>query len=164
MTGLQIRPVRFVDPDAQALVAEVQAEYVVRYGGPDETPLEAGVFDPPSGAFFVGYVDGAPVAMGGWRCRAELFAVGGRAAEVKRMYVARDFRRRGLARVMLAHLEATATVAGADAMVLETGLRQPEAIALYESAGYLPVERFGHYAWSPTSRYYGKALPARAAG
>lgn len=43
-------------------------------------------------------------------------------------------------------------------MVLETGTEQPEAIALYLSAGYTPVEGFGHYRWSPRSRYYGKRL------
>ena len=64
----------------------------------------------------------------------------------------------GLARVVLAHLEQTARNAGADVIVLETGIAQPEAIALYESSGYEPVEKFGHYAWSPKSRCYGKRL------
>lgn len=156
---LQLRQVPFVDPDAQALVAQVQAEYVARYGGPDETPLEADVFEPPSGAFFVGYLDGVAVATGGWRFRPDVTAFGRvRAAEVKRMYVAPGARRRGCARVVLHHLETTAAAAGADLMVLETGLRQPEAIGLYTAAGYLPVERFGHYAWSPTARYFGRPL------
>ena len=48
--------------------------------------------------------------------------------------------------------------AGSSALVLETGTAQPEAIELYLSAGYEPVERFGYYAWSPTSRYYGRLL------
>ena len=43
-------------------------------------------------------------------------------------------------------------------IVLETGIAQPEAIALYESSGYEQVEKFGHYAWSPKSRCYGKRL------
>ena len=59
---------------------------------------------------------------------------------------------------MLAHLERTAAEAGADTMILETGLAQPEAIALYTSAGYELVEKFGHYAWSPKSRCFGKRL------
>ena len=50
---------------------------------------------------------------------------------------------------MLAHLEATAAAAGAQALVLETGLRQPEAIALYESSGYTPVPGFGYYRDAP---------------
>jgi GNAT superfamily N-acetyltransferase len=156
---LAIRPVRFTDRDTQRLVAEVQAEYVLRYGGPDDTPLEDGVFDPPRGAFFLGYLGDVPVAMGGWRLRNDVHPWGCRlAAEVKRMYVAATGRRRGFARAVLARLESTARDAGADVMVLETGTAQPEAIALYTTQGYQPIEKFGHYAWSPQSRSFGKRL------
>ncbi len=156
---LRLVSVAITHPDAQALVAEVQAEYVVRYGGPDDTPLEPAMFDAPSGAFFVGYHDGRPTAMGGWRRRPDVTALGrGAAVEVKRMYVAPHSRRRGFARAVLAHLETTARRAGADLIVLETGLRQPEAITLYQACGYRPVPAFGHYAWSPTARYLGKPL------
>ena len=75
--GLEIRAVGFADPDTQRLVAEVQAEYVARYGSPDEAPLETGHFDPPLGAFFLGYEDGVPVAMGGWRTRLDVRPFGG---------------------------------------------------------------------------------------
>src|SRR5215213_9043401 len=92
--ALTIRPAGFTDRDTQRLVAEVQAEYVRRYGGPDETPLEDGVFDPPRGAFFLGYLGEVPVAMGGWRLRDDVHPGGSRqAAEVKRMYVATAGRR-----------------------------------------------------------------------
>ena len=156
---MDIRQVPFGHPDAQQLVAEVQAEYTRRYGGPDGTPLETDVLDPPKGAFFVGYLGDAPVATGGWRFRPDVAALGRRsAAEIKRMYVVPSARRRGLARLVLAHLEETARAAGADLMVLETGTEQPEAIALYASAGYEPVPGFGHYVWSPKSRYLGKPL------
>jgi GNAT superfamily N-acetyltransferase len=156
---LGIRQVRFTHPDATRLVDQVQAEYLVRYGGPDETPLDPSMFEPPVGAFFVGYLDDAPVAMGGWRFRPDVVALSrSRAAEVKRMYVDPTTRRAGFARVVLAHLETSARDAGADLMVLETGLAQPEAIGLYTSSGYEPVAAFGHYAWSPRARYYGKPL------
>ena len=59
---------------------------------------------------------------------------------------------------MLAHLEETARAAGAEAMVLETGMRQPEAITLYESAGYTPVPGFGFYKDSPLSRCFARSL------
>jgi GNAT superfamily N-acetyltransferase len=159
VTSFEIRAVRFGDPDPRLLVEQVQQEYVVRYGGPDETPLDPDVFDPPSGAFFVGYLDEIPVAIGGWRFRSGIAPLGrSRPAEVKRMYVVPGARRRGLARRVLVRLEDTAREAGADVMVLETGLMQPEAIALYEASGYEPVEAFGHYAWSPNARYFGKPL------
>lgn len=158
---MEIRRLAFTHPDVVTLVDEVQAEYTRRYGGPDETPLDPTMFDPPSGAFFVGYVDGLPVAMGGWRFRADLSAFGEAAVtEIKRMYVAPRARRAGLARRVLSHLEATARAAGSAVMVLETGIEQPEAIALYLSSGYETVDGFGHYRWSPKSRYYGKLLTA----
>lgn len=156
---MEIRQVRFTHRDVLRLVAEVQAEYTHRYGSPDDTPLDPGMFDPPRGAFFVGYVDGLPVAMGGWRFRADVTAFGRtRPAEIKRMYVAEGARRTGLASRMLSHLESTADAAGAGLMVLETGIEQPEAIAMYTMRGYQTVEGFGHYKWSSKSRHYGKPL------
>ncbi len=156
---MKVCRVPFTHPDAAVLVDEVQAEYTMRYGGPDETPLDPSMFDPPQGAFFVGYLDGRPVAMGGWRFRGDVSAFDQSAVtEIKRMYVAPRARRSGLARRVLGHLETTARDAGAAAMVLETGIEQPEAIALYLSSGYSPVEGFGHYKWSAKSRYYGKLL------
>jgi GNAT superfamily N-acetyltransferase len=146
-------------PDAARLVEEVQQEYVARYGGRDDTPLEPGYFDEPDGAFFVGYLDGVPVASGAWRRRTD-GSVGGStaSAEVKRMYVAPSSRRHGLARRMLGHLEDTARAAGAGVMVLETGLRQPEAIRLYVDAGYQPIPGFGFYKDAPLSRCFARRL------
>jgi ribosomal protein S18 acetylase RimI-like enzyme len=63
-----------------------------------------------------------------------------------------------MARRMLAHLEATAAAAGAEVMILETGTAQPEAMSLYESSGYVRIESFGHYKWSPQNRCYAKPL------
>lgn len=146
-------------PDAALLVEEVQGEYVVRYGGRDDTPIEPAYFATPRGAFFVGYLDGDPVATGAWRRREDVEFAGTRlTAEVKRMYVAPRARGRGLARAVLAHLERTAHAAGAEAMVLETGLAQPEAIALYESCGYVATAGFGFYRDAPLSRCFGRLL------
>lgn len=157
--ALELRPVRLTDPHAELLVEEVQAEYVVRYGGPDGTPVEPAMFEPPAGALFVGYQGQRPVAMGGWRRREDVSAFGrSRTAEVKRMYVRADCRRTGLARTVLAHLEATARTSGADLMVLETGMRQPEALRLYLSSGYVPIQPFGFYKDHPNARCFGKPV------
>lgn len=163
---MRLERVPYGHPDVLHLVERVQDEYVARYGGPDETPLDPLMFEPPVGSFFVGYDEVAgdgggderPVASGAWR-RTTVEAFGTtRTAEIKRMYVVPEAQRRGLARVMLAHLEATAAEAGAEALLLETGIKQPEAIALYESSGYVPVPGFGHYRDSPVSRCFGKDL------
>jgi len=85
-------------------------------------------------------------------------------AEVKRMFVSPNARRRGHASGMLAALEQSAERAGVAMVVLETGTEQPEAIALYERAGYTPTVRFGHYAESQTARYFAKRLTTPAGG
>lgn len=142
----------FDHPDAVALIEQVQQEYVVRYGEPDATPVDPAEFAPPNGLFLIGYRDGLPVVTGGWRVH------GDGVAELKRMYVSPAARGRGLARAMLAELERTALAAGHPRMVLETGTRQPEAIALYTSCGYLEVPSFGYYAEAPESVHLGKCL------
>lgn len=157
----RIDRVGFGHPDAMLLIEAVQEEYVVRYGGRDDTPLDPLMFEPPSGSFFVGYAGDVPVVSGAWRQRGDLDVNGcTEAAEIKRMYVAPQARGLGLARSMLAHLERTAAAAGARVMVLETGSAQPEAIALYLSSGYTRIENFGHYKWSPANRCFGKLLTA----
>jgi ribosomal protein S18 acetylase RimI-like enzyme len=156
---LRIERVEFGHPDAVRLIGEVQQEYVVRYGGMDETPLDPVMFDPPRGSFYVGYVDDKPMVSGAWRRREDVEALGStHTAEIKRMYVAPDGRGRGLARAMLATLEATAREAMAEVAILETGTAQPEAIALYLSSGYVEVPKFGFYCHAPESRCFGKVL------
>ena len=162
MRTLEIVRVEYGHPDAMRLIDEVQAEYVIRYGGPDETPLDRLMFAPPAGSFFVGYLaDGessVAVATGAWR-RSGVSAFGTtETAEIKRMYVSPRAQRAGHARRMLAHLEASARAAGFEAMILETGDKQPEAIRLYTSAGYEPVPAFGFYRDSPINRCFGRLL------
>ena len=157
-TDLRIERVPITHPDATLLVEAVQEEYVVRYGGRDESPIDPADFEDPRGQFFVGYLDGVPVATGAWR-RSTVVALGtGATAEIKRMYVVPAAQRRGHARRMLAHLEAAAAEAGIEALVLETGIEQPEAIALYLSSGYEPVPGFGHYRDSELSRTFGRRI------
>jgi GNAT superfamily N-acetyltransferase len=149
-----IEPRHYDDPDVVRMVADVQAEYVRRYGGPDSAVVEPGEFSPPEGLFLVGLLDGVPIAMGGWRRR------GPAEAEIKRMYVSSTARRQGIARRMLAELERTAAAAGITHVVLNTGPSQPEAIALYRLSGYAPVPGFGYYACHPEALFFGKMLAA----
>ncbi|MDQ3987948.1 MAG: GNAT family N-acetyltransferase [Actinomycetota bacterium] len=156
---MQLRTVSYDHPDAQKLVAEVQQEYVRRYGEQDDSPIDPRGFAPPLGTFVVGYLDGDAIGCGGWRsqdCDDADFADGD--AEIKRMYVAPSARGRGLSRLLLAELERSAVAAGRRRMVLETGTRQPEAISLYSTSGYLEIATFGEYRCWPYSRCFGKIL------
>ncbi|HEV8558846.1 MAG TPA: GNAT family N-acetyltransferase [Actinophytocola sp.] len=149
---MDIRVVAYDHPDAAVMTKEVQQEYVVRYGGPDDTPVDPAEFAPPLGLFLVGYLDGQPVSCGGWRAHED------GTVELKRMYVRASLRGRGLARALLAELELTAKRTGHHRVILETGRGQPEAIALYRSAGYTDVPEFGYYAGWPLSVHLGKDL------
>jgi hypothetical protein len=83
-------------------------------------------------------------------------------AEIKRMYVAPAGRRRGIARRILAALERCAREFHYRVIRLETGVRQPEARALYESMGFRRIAPFGPYIGSPTSVCFEKPLTARS--
>lgn len=158
---MQIRPARYDSADAQALIELVQQEYVERYGGRDRARVDPEEFMPPRGLFAVAYDSAEPVAIGGWR-RHATDAYGGLPghcpAEIKRMYVAAHARGRGLARAVLGYLEQTARAAGIDWLVLETGQRQPEALTLYRSSGYVDVPPFGTYADARLAVHLGKQL------
>jgi GNAT superfamily N-acetyltransferase len=149
-------------PDARQLIAALQQEYVRRYGGDDATPIDVREFVVPRGTFIVGYLDGTAMACGGWRAHdpGPEFSAGD--AEVKRMYVVQEARGLGLSRVLLMELERRAVAAGRRRLVLETGIRQPEAIGLYTSAGYSAIPRFGVYRHDPRSLCFGKLLPVAA--
>ncbi|MET9759830.1 GNAT family N-acetyltransferase [Streptomyces sp. NPDC006372] len=158
---MHIRRVSFDHPDAVKLNDQVQAEYAVRYGDDgDATPMAPSDFDPPNGIYLIAYDEhDTPVASGGWRAQ-EANGEGNLDgdAELKRMYVVEQVRGRGLARRILAALEEDARAAGRVRMVLETGLKQPEAMALYTSSGYEPCAKFGYYRHYEASRCFAKSL------
>ena len=148
-----LRPVPYDDPVATLLIERVQQEYVTRYGGPDGAVVDPEEFLPPQGLFLVAEVDGVPAGCGAWRA----YPPGG--VEIKRVYVEPAFRRQGLAQAIVAELERSAAAAGHRSVVLNTGNRQPEALALYAALGYVPVPGYGVYACSPGAVFLGKDLP-----
>ena len=159
---MELIPRPYGHPDVVALTVEVQAHYRELYGGPgDQSAVEASDFEPPTGHFVVGYLDGVPVAMGGWRRLGDRPGLPSpRTAEIKRMYVAPSARGRGLSRIVLGELETSAQGAGLDWLVLETGRPQTSAIELYHSSGYAEVDGtpFGHYVGSPDAIHLGRSL------
>ncbi|MGC5021090.1 GNAT family N-acetyltransferase [Micromonospora sp. DT47] len=153
MSEIEIRAERFDSPVAQALIAAALADLGQRYGGSgDETPVDATEFAPPHGTFLVAHLDGEPVGCGGWRSH------GDDTAELKRMYTAPVARGRGVARAVLAAVEESARHHGRKQIILECGDRQPEAIAMYTSAGYEPISNFGFYADAPGCLSFGRTL------
>jgi GNAT superfamily N-acetyltransferase/uncharacterized damage-inducible protein DinB len=151
--GVSLAEVTVTSEDARALMEELDAELRLRYpGGPPPHGLHPRDEMDSRTVFLVMRVGGQAVACGASRRLDE------RATEIKRMYVRPAHRGRGLARRILAELESRARGAGAGRLVLETGVHQPEAIALYRSEGFNTIDAFGEYIGDPTSRCFEKRL------
>lgn len=67
------------------------------------------------------------------------------AAEIKRMFVRPENRGRGIARKILTELEIWAKKLNYSECILETGIKQPEAIRLYQKSGYVKIPSYGQY-------------------
>jgi len=135
---------------ARDLIAAMVAEMNELYGdieGPNVPSATPADFAQPHGTFLVGYDDGEPVCAGGLKRLDE------QAAEIKRMYVAPAARRRGVARALLEALEHAARARGYAVVRLDTGPRQPHAMALYRSAGYVDIANFNA---NPLAGYWGE--------
>ncbi|BBX98482.1 GNAT family N-acetyltransferase [Mycobacterium lacus] len=136
MTPLRFVPAALADPLAQPLLAELAVEYAQRYGPTPEAVLAwfksspASEFARPDGGMLIGTLDGQ-VVTGGAFCRFDADT-----AELKRIWTAREHRRRGYARALLAELEAEIAARGYRKVYLMTGDRQPEAEELYRATGY----------------------------
>jgi len=136
---VEIREIGFAEPEVQKLVTELLGDLALRYGGNgDDTPVALTDFDPPDGRFFVAADGDQLLGCVGWRRH-------GADAELKRMFTVPAARGRGVARLLLAAVEASAREAGLRRVILETGDKQPEAIGLYISAGYERIPDFGYY-------------------
>jgi GNAT superfamily N-acetyltransferase len=151
---VEIRRERFDSDTAQALAEDLEAELLATYDGvPGSGGLpRASIFEPPDGAFLVGWVDGEPVACGG------IARYDDATAEIRRMYVAPAERGRGLSRRVLTALEDEARTLGYSFVRLETGNLQTEAVRLYVSAGYARIERYGPFVDDERSVCFEKRL------
>ena len=100
----------------------------------------------------VAYQDGRPVGCGAIK------TLEAQVMEVKRMFVFPEERGKGIASKVLSELEHWAAELGAHACCLETGMKQPEAIALYQKNGYERIPNYGQYAGVENSVCFRKTL------
>jgi GNAT superfamily N-acetyltransferase len=149
-----IRQVDAASAEAVALMRDLDSDLRARYPGARITGIDAEAFRAAGGVFLIAIESGVPVACGALR------PVESGLAEVKRMFVSAAARRRGHARAIVRALEDRARADGFARIRLETGEGQPEAIALYESAGYHAIPCYGEFEGSPHSRCFEKALGA----
>jgi putative acetyltransferase len=153
-TEVNVRREELTSPAAQELIRALNAELDARYpeDGANFFRLDADEVSPGRGGFFVAYLDGQPVGCGAVR-RIEPDV-----AEIKRMYVAPTVRGQRVGRAILNVLESEAHNLDVRRLVLETGPRQPEAIALYQHAGFVEIPLFGEYIGSQFSVCMAKDL------
>ncbi len=91
------------------------------------------------------YINGCPAACGAFK-RYDT-----EASELKRIFVAKEYRGRGLSKTIVARLEESAIKEGFEYALLETGIRQQEAIGLYKKCGYEVIPNYGAYAGNSNS-------------
>jgi putative acetyltransferase len=147
---IQIAPEPFDSPDAEALRDELRQELNERYGAdlePGEKPSAGDVT-----VFLVAREDGEALGCGALR------SLGEPVVEIKRMYVRRHARGRGVGAAILGALEQEARERGFKVVRLETGPLQPEAIGLYADTGYREIPCFAAYAGAPASRCFERRI------
>lgn len=138
-------------PDILALLATADAYYRALYPPESNHLLDVEALRGSDVRFLVARAGGRALGTGAlaWR---------GAFVEIKRMWVDPAARELGLGRRMLGALETLARAEGAAVLHLETGVRQPAALALYRSAGFAQTGPFGDYHPDPLSLFFVKAL------
>jgi putative acetyltransferase len=151
---VELRLVPWDDEEASRLRVEQQTELAAMYDG--EGDIEAVLPADEMLATVLVLVDDAVAGCGALRDAA---TYGDGFGELKRMFVRPAFRGRGLSRLVLAELERLAGVHGLTTLILETGVRQTQAMSLYESTGYERIAAYGPYVGDPRSVCYSRRLP-----
>lgn len=153
MSDLVIACERPDDVEAAALILALDVYLAGLYPAESNHGLPVAALLHPSVRFLVARRGGVALGCGAIVLEAAY-------AEIKRMYVAPAARGLGVGRRLLAALEDAAAAEGRPMLRLETGGGQPEALALYRSAGFVETPPFGAYAADPLSIFMAK--PVRA--
>lgn len=142
-----------MDTDFKALVLELDKDLKIRDGEEHSFYAQFNGIDTINHVV-VGYINQLPVGCGAVKAYSE------NAMEVKRMFVPLHERGKGIASQVLAELEAWCLELGYKECVLETGIKQPEAIGLYERNGYRVIPNYGQYVAVENSICFSKILTA----
>src|SRR5689334_10449663 len=138
--------------DAVALITELEAHLEPLYPAKSRHGYSVDKLLGHGVAFFVLRDRGTPGGCAG----IQLF--GTEYGEVKRMYVRPPFRGLGYGKLLLEQLTDHARAHGVAFLRLETGIRQPAAIRLYERMGFQRIGPFGDYLEDPLCLYYEKRI------
>ncbi len=138
-------------PEIRSLLAASDAYMASLYPAESNHLLDVGALTRPEVSFLVARLHGQAVG-----CGAVVYSADW--AELKRMFVSPVARGRNIGRLLLQRLETIARASGVTRLRLETGVKQPEALGLYRSAGFVEIGPFGAYAPDPLSLFMEKRL------
>lgn len=148
---IELRRTDSANPDFQVLVSMLDDELRIRDGADHPFYAQFNKLDAIRHVV-VAYDDSVAVGCGAFRqYRAET-------VEIKRMFVHPAHRGQGIASLILSNLESWAGEQHYTQCILETGYNQPEAIALYNKAGYLKIPNYDPYAGVANSICFGKKI------
>jgi putative acetyltransferase len=142
--GIAIEHAAAATPEVHELVSALDEALAALYTPDQRHGLALDQLFAPGVRFFLARLDGVAAGCGG-------VAFARDHGEVKRMYTRPGLRGRGVAKALLNRLETEARAAGLALLRLETGIHQPEAIALYERSGFHRCSPFGPYADMPAA-------------
>jgi putative acetyltransferase len=138
--------------DARKLIAQLDDYQTSLYPNESNHLMPVEGLRHPDVTFLTAWVDGEVAGCGAFVNQ------GGEYAEIKRMFVVPEFRGLRLGHRILDELEARIRAAGLSLARLETGVLQPEALRLYEKAGYQRRGPFGDYGEDPLCVFMEKQL------
>ena len=141
------------DTAAAQLIEELNADIMATHAeGNHFWRLTEDDVAPGTGAFFVVRLDGAPIGCGAVR------KLNADEAELKRMFVRPEARKRKIGAAIVDALETEARALGVKRLLLETALYLESAVRMYERAGFTPIDNYGEYVGSADSYCMGKTL------
>lgn len=148
---MKIQRTDSADSDFKDLVRLLDANLAVRNGDDHAFFSQFNKIDMIRNCVVI-YVENIPAACGAFKKWDDS------TAEIKRMYTHPDFRKRGLATVIVRELETWAKELNYASAILETSLQQNEAISVYEKSGYRRIPNYGQYIGIDKSVCYEKVL------
>jgi len=149
-------------PEIVAMLERLTAELAARYHDDGAGDFEPRDVECARSVFLVAREGALLAGCAALRPCRDAGTLADETAEVKRMYVEPAFRGRGVGARLLAALEEHARAFGYRRVWLETGAEQPEALRLYEGAGYKRIALYGYYKGDPRSRCFEKVFdPSR---
>ena len=132
------------NPDFRDLVIQLDSELTSRYGELQKWHDQFNIIE-SNNTVIVAYNGDLPVGCGCFKVFDDV------SAEIKRMFVKPEYRGTGIAEKILLELEKWASELGFKFTVLETAIKQPEAIRFYTRLNYKRIENYGPYAGNQNS-------------